>query len=148
MTWLADKLRERIQILQPTQTENANGGFDQEYDTLLTIWAGLKTESFVGRGLENIRGEQINANVTHNFIVRRSAVNSLGKTFSTAFDTNYDNIADLGLIKSEFYILLQRGSTVKGRLFRIRSANDHNERREYITIGAEELEEHGTGYPA
>ena len=147
MTWILPQLDKRVQIGMPTQTPNDDGGFDFAFDTLLTVWMGLKTSRFAGRGAEYIRGEQINENVTHKFMCRRSAVETLGRSFSKGFSEGFDSIEDLALLKSDYFLFLQQGSTVKGRLFRIHGVSDNKEEREYLNIGAEELEERGTGWP-
>ncbi len=147
MTWLASKLDKRVQIGKPTQIPNDEGGFDFGFDTLLTVSMGAKPVTFKGAGGRYIRGEQINENVTHKFIARRIAVASLGKAFTKAFSTGFDSIEDLSLLKSDYYLFLQRGSTVKGRLFRIHEVVNKNERDEYLEISGEEIEERGTGFP-
>ena len=75
-------------------------------------------------------------------------VESLGKSFTKGFSSGFDSIEDLAPLKSQYYLFLQRGSTSKGRLFRIHGIMDANERREYLKIDAEEIEERGTGYPS
>lgn len=144
MTWLAPKLTQRVQVGKPTQTPNTDGGFDFAFDTLLTIWSGLKP---VTPG-QYIRGEQIGEGVTHEFKIRRSAVASLGRVFGKGFDGGFDSIADLAPLKRDYFLFMQRGSMVKGRLFRIKDVKDNDERREYLRVRAEEIEERGSGYPA
>jgi hypothetical protein len=129
---------------KPTQTPNDDGGFDFGFDVLLPVWMGLKP---VTPG-QYIRGEQIGEGVTHVFTVRRIAVASLGRDFGRGFAPGFDSIEDLNVLKSDYYLFLQRGSTVKGRLFRIKSVTDNDERREYLRIQAMEEEERGTGFPA
>lgn len=145
MAWLANRLRERVQIRQPVQTENATtGGFDRSYTTLLTIWAELipiKESAYR-------RQEQIKFEETHELTCRRVAVETLGFSYSKGFSTGFDSIYDFAVLKSSFYVFVQRGSTVKGRLFRIRDVKDVKERREYLEIRLEEIEEAGTGSTA
>lgn len=142
--FLASRLKERIQIRKINSiTPNDEGGFNRSYSTLLTIWAGFRPLS--GR-TKYIRGEQTEFFSTHEFTIRRSAVGNLGKAFSSAFDTNFDCIADLNPLKSDYFIFVQRGSTVKGRLFRINDIEDVNERKEYLIVLAEEIEEVGSGF--
>ena len=147
MTWILPDLKYRVQIGMPIQTANDDGGFDFSFNVLLTVWMGLKPSRFAGRGAEYIRGEQINENVTHKFKCRRSSVEVLGKSFSKGFSEGFDSIEDLALLKSDYFLFLQQGSTVKGRLFRIHGVSDNKEEREYLKIGAEEIEERGTGWP-
>lgn len=144
MTWLVPKLRERVQVGKPTQTPNSDGGFDFDFDTLLTIWAGLKP---VTPG-QYIRGEQIGEGITHEFTIRRMAVASLGRTFGRGFSSGFDSIEDLAPLKRDYFLFMQRGSTVKGRLFRIKDVKDNDERREYLRVQAGEIEERGSGDPA
>lgn len=146
MTWLAPQLDKRIEIRQPIQTPNDEAGMDRSYLTLTTIWAGIKPVSMSAAQAAYIRGEQISEVETHEFIVRRSAVSSLGRDFSTAFSDDFDSIEDLSPLKSNWFIFLRKGSTTRGRLFKIHRVLDKNERGEYLVIRVEEIEEHGTGY--
>lgn len=144
MTWLASDLTERIQIRQAVDTPNDDGGYDRSYTTLLTVWSGIKSLSFKSR---YFRGEQVEYTATHEFKIRRIAIATLGTTFSSGFGSDFDSIKDLNPLKSDYFIFVQRGSTIKGRLFRIHEVIDKDERREYLRIYAEEIEEVGTGYP-
>lgn len=144
MSWLVPLLRKRIQIGQPTQTANTDGGFDFGFNTLLTVWAGFKP---LTPG-QYIRGEQIGEGITGEFAIRRIAVASLGRDFAKGFGGGFDSIEDLVPLKSDYYIFLQQGSTVKGRLFRIKNVKDNDERGEYLRVQTEEIEERGTGFPA
>ncbi len=146
MTWLVPQLKERVQIGKPDQSPNDDGGFDFSFDVVSTIWMGFLPSTFQGRGSSYVRGEQINESVTHILKARRNSVESLGRGFTSGFSNGFDSIADLGLLKSEYFLFVQRGSTVKGRLFRIHDVTDNKEQREYLNISAEEIEERGTGY--
>jgi len=148
MTWLAPKLNTRIQIGTPTQEPNDAGGFDFGFDVILKIWSEFKPLS-IGSFIRSrpIRGEQSDVTETHKFKVRRTAVACLGRQFTTAFDDSFDSIADLNPLKTDYYIFVQKGSAVKGRLFRIHGVVDNLEQMEYLNITAEEIEERGTGYP-
>lgn len=146
MSFLASKLRHRIQIQKAVQTENDDGGFDQTYETLATVWAGIQPLKGIREYVSIIRGESL-ANVeTHEFIVRHSAVWNLGKQFSKAFSSDFDSIADLEPFKSDMFIFVQQGSTYKGRLFQIVNIKLDEERKEYIKFRALQIEEQGTGY--
>lgn len=145
--WLVPRLKERIQVIKPTQDSNASGGFDRGYDTLLTVWGELKPLTYRASVAEYIRGVQTNENVTHKIAIRRSSLSSIGKTFSSAFSIAFESIADINLLKSDYYLFVQKDSTVKGRLFRVRNITDVKERGYYYSIMAEEIEEQGTGYP-
>lgn len=149
MTWLADKLRYRIQIRKPVQTPNDAGGFDRLYETLLTIWAGFKPTKFGSSFSQAMyaQGQQIRQNITHEFLVRRSSVQNLGKAFGDGFGSGFNSIADLIPLKSDLFIFLQKGSTVKGRSFKIHRVQDNDEKREFIKLFCEEIEEQGTGFP-
>ena len=163
MTWLAAELDQKVQILAPTQKPNDDGGFDLNFGVpagaafaydevdrlapLTTVWMGLKPVSFQGHGGKYIGGEQVNEAITHIFKCRSSSVASLGKEFSTGFNINFKFMSDLMPLKSDYFLLVQRGSTVKGRLFRVHNITDNKEQREYLKIQAEEIEERGTGFP-
>ena len=148
MSWLAYKLKHRIQIQKVTQTENATtGGFDRTYETLLTIWAGMKETSNYSQYVSYVRGGEVEDKVaTHEFIVRYAAIKNLGKTFTSAFSSAFDSIEDLNPLKSDVFIFLQNGSIVKGRLFRIVDAFRDDDRKEFFKFRVKEIEEKGTGY--
>jgi len=144
MTLLRHKLRERVQVRTPVQSPNDDGGFDRSYTTMATIWAGFKA---VKKGFY-VRGVQVEEAATHEFLMRRTAIDTLGggysQGFSSGFSTGYH---DLSHIKSNCFLFVQRGSTTKGRLFRIHEFEDAKERREYYKIRAEEIEEVSPNYP-
>ena len=162
MSWICANLRERVQVLIPEQNPNDNGSLDLEFgqpmgdsfefgqfDKLApvkTIWAGLKPISFQGRGAQYVRGEQINENVTHAFKIRKSSLDDLGKEFGLGFSSAFKYMADLIGLKSNYFLFVERGSSSKGRLFRVHDVVDHREDREYYNIGAEEIETKGDGY--
>ena len=154
MSWLAPELREQVQILIPRQDPNdENGSLDllmgddlESLSPLKTLWMGFAPVSFQGRGSQYIRGEQINENVTHRFKVRSIEVADLGKEFGLAFSSSFKYMSNLMGLKSNYYLFVQRGSTSKGRLFRIHDIVDDKENREYLKVGAEEIEERGTGF--
>ena len=164
MSWIAPKLVNRIQILKPSQEPNEAGGFDFGFGfpfgegfggsgfdylaPLTTVWMGMNPVGYKGTGQKYIGGKQVNETVTHEFIVRHLAVANLGKEFGGAFDIEFKSMPDLGPLKSDYYLFLQNGSTVKGRLFRVDSIVNVAEAKEYLSIAAEEIEERGTGYPA
>jgi len=163
MSWIAADLKERVQILIPNQRPNEeNGSLDLlfgnamgegfafgPFDNLVpvkTIWAGFKPITFRGAGAQYNGGEQINEAITHSFKVRRVAVDELGKEFGLAFSSAFKFMPDLMGLKSDYFLFVERSSTVKGRLFRIHNITDHKENREYLNISAEEIEEKGTGF--
>jgi len=147
MSWLTPQLSKRVQIGNPTQTPNDDGGADFSFDVLMTIWMGIKPVSYVGRGAKYIRGEQVNEAITHEFKCRSIAVASLGREFGAGFGEGFRFMPGLMALKSDYFLFLQSGSTVKGRLFKIHSVTDQKEQREYLNISAEEIEERGTGWP-
>jgi head-tail adaptor len=150
MTWLANKLNKRVVVQRPTQTANDFGGATRGYEDLLTIWASVLP---VDQGL-HIQGSQaVIANVempsggmTHEIKVRRLDVQNLGAEFSSAFDGSFASMSDLIPLKGDYFIFMRQGSSVKGRRFRVGRVADDGERREFLRILAEELEEAGTGY--
>ena len=150
MSWLAPKLKHRIQIRKAVFPENdTTGGFDRSYETLLTIWAGIRETSDYGRYISSIRGETVDDKlVTHEFIVRYIAVKNLGKAFNSGFASGFDSIEDLNPLKSDHFIFLQNGSAVKGRLFRIVEMKRDDDRKEWFKIRCKEIEEQGTGAPS
>lgn len=149
MTWLTSKLKDRIQIRKGIQTADDGGGFDRTYETLLTIWASvLPSSQFRLNSASYTRGSQTEwDNLTHIVIVRKIAVAALGTGFSSAFGDGFNTIADLRPLKSEYFIFVERGSTTKGTLLRIRNIVDNDERKEFLNLKCEEIEEQGTGFP-
>lgn len=144
MTFLAKKLKRRIQILQAIDSENEFGGFTRSYDLITTIWCSVKPLS---EYIQAIRGTNQNEKITHEFLVRLSAINILGKEFGKGFSTDFGSIADSNPVKSDYYLMLEEGSNIKGNLFRIRGTSKDEMNREFLKITAEMIEEKGTGYP-
>ena len=149
MSWQVPKLKHRIQIRKTTQAPNEDtGGFDRGYETLLTVWAGMKEASSYTKYVSYIRGGKTDEKlVTHDFFVRYVAVKNLGKAFTSAFSSGFDSIEDLNPLKSDYFIFLQNSSTVKGRLFQIVDAMRDDDRKEWFKFRTKEIEEHGTGAP-
>lgn len=148
MTFLVPKLRKRVQVRIPVDTPNDSGGYDRTYTTVDTVWAGFKPKNQT-RYIRGSQTETLKANTqnlaTHEFTLRRVAVDTLGRQFGKGFGPGFDSIADLNPLKSEFFFFVQ-DTTVKGRLFRIINIMDHNERKEFLIVRAEEIEEQGIGY--
>jgi len=144
MTRLAKELKHRIQIKKATQDDNGDGGFDRDYTTLLTIWAGYKSIKYSSYVREsNVDGE---GEVTGIFKIRRCAVITLGTAFTTGYSTGFNSIRNLNPLTSEYFIFMRCGSSTKGRLFRISGVQDDEERREFYRVKAIEIEERGTGF--
>ena len=144
MSWLVPKLRYRIHIQKPVQSANSDGGFDREYETITTIYAGMNIIPEYGT---YIRGQSIDDKIfTHEFIVRYSAIKNIGKGFSSGFANGFDSLEDLNPLKSDYFIFLKDGSNVKGRLFQIINIQRDDERKEWFKFKVKEIEERGTGY--
>ena len=144
MAFLAKDLRHRIEIQKATEIPNDFGMIDMTYETLITCWAGLEQES---EYVKAIRGMSTTEGDTHQFTIRKVAVEELGKAFSTGFSTAFDIIADINMLKGDFFIFLQEGSSTKGRKFRVNSIRIDNNHSEWVMIQTEELFEEGTGAP-
>jgi len=144
---LAYLLKHRIQICKGVQTPNSSGGYDQTYETLSTIWAAITKAKNIGQFAKYIRGEAITDKIpTHEFKVRWVAVQNFGREYLSAFSTAFDSIADLMPLKSDYFIFLESGSNVKGRLFKIMELSRDENNKEYIDIKAMEIEEKGSGW--
>jgi hypothetical protein len=154
MTWLAPKLKERVEIQKAVQTPSDDtGGYDRTYQTLLTIWAGFepvnKPDSTSDTGTSRyIRSQQTQTLSTHKFLIRKVAVRTLNTEFSAAFNEDFDIIYDFSNLKSEYFIFVKKSSSTKGRLFRINTIINVQENDEYFQLRTEQIEEKGTGYPA
>lgn len=69
MTFIAPcsgELRHSIALQARTQTPNAGGGFDDDYNTVGTARAKIKT-LFGGRLIDGVQDQE---RVTHNFVIR------------------------------------------------------------------------------
>lgn len=147
MSKLANKLKHRIQIRRAIQTPNDAGGYDRTYETLTTIWSEMIDTNYISQQAKYIRGETLSDKVpTCYFKVRKVAVQNLGKEMASAFSTDFKAIADLMPLKSDYFIFLEQGSTVKGRLFQIMDIIRDERNKEWIKFSAMEIEEHGTGW--
>jgi head-tail adaptor len=147
MTWMAKKLGKRLQIQTASQTPASSGALELSYTTLKTVWAAVKP---ITRNTyaQQVRGVNTSDEIdTHVFTVRSSALYNLGREFGRAFATGFDNIDDLNMIKSNYFLFLESGSSVKGRRFRIKGMQIDEARGEYIQIYSQEIEEEGTGWP-
>jgi len=148
MSRLLHKLRDRIQVRRTIDDSNDIGGYDRSYETVLTVWGNYKSLA-TERALpaEFIRGVNVGA-PSHIVTIRRVAVESLGKEYSTGFSDGFNTFSDLNIMKSEYFLFIQRGSTTRGQLFRISGYEDVDSRREYLRLKVIEIEEQGTGYQA
>lgn len=163
MTWLAPKLRDRIEIRGAIQTPDSAGGFNQTYQTYATVWAGVRT---ISQG-QYLRGRQVGEGDTHVVTIRKTAVSIFGRGFSEGFDLAQFKMADLNPMKTEFFLFVQKtppalggfdqgfsfgfdrytGISEKGKLLRVIRIVEKDERGEYLDVHAKEVEEHGTGWP-
>jgi len=141
MTYLANKLKHRVEIKKAVQTDNSAGGYDRSYETLLTIWGGVEPIKYN----PYIRGTNADDAATHKFTFRKIALSTLGREYGLGFGDGFDGIADLNTLKSEYFLFMKK-SGVKGKLFRVKHIKNDTERDEFLTAMAEEIEEHGTGY--
>lgn len=145
MAWMAPKLKHRVQIGKGTMTPDMDtGGFSFSFESLITCWAGVDKVSDYIRA---IRGVNTSGAPSHKFTIRRESVRYLGRSFSTAFDTGFDNIEDLAPVKADWFLLLESGSTIKGRRFRLVGIERDEVNKEYMRLAGEEMEEIGTGWP-
>jgi len=165
---MADKLRERVQLVYPINDPNDEGGFTTTYATLLHMWGAMKPIAWHNTYLQNVRSQQIKQSATHIFTIRRSSVtdghagtafgmafgpalgrqSDLGRIFSDDFSSSFDTVPDLAPIKADEYrLMLERNGGDYIRLFKILGVMDPNERREKLDIYIEEVEERGTGGP-
>ena len=132
MTFLADKLNRRIDILVAYQTPRSDGGFDRSYKTVISVWANFAP---VTPG-QYVRGVQVKDGVTHQFLIRKRALDQLSPK-----DSSYDvwNLKDTHFIR---YIPHELVSDL-GRIFRIISMTNHREENEYYIVDSEEIETEG-----
>ena len=163
MSWIAPALSERVQLLIPSLEPADDGGSDFVFGTptesafetdafdrlapVATVWMGMKPVNFQGSGNKYIRGKQVNEAITHEFKCRKSSVETLGREYALGFSIGFKFMANLVNLKSDYWLMVQKGSAVKGRLFRVHAPQDNKEQGEYLNITAEEVEERGVGWP-
>ena len=153
MTFLAHKLRDRFQVRRNVEAANSTtGGFDRSYETITTIWGNIKHITSQSKGIAAfsayVRGTEVSEFATHIVKIRRVAVENLGKEYATGFASGFNIDGDLNVMKDEYFLFSQRGSTTKGNLYQIMGYEDVGSRREYLRLRVREIEEQGTGYPA
>lgn len=146
---MVSELRHRFQIRDPNLSVSSDreGGLDQTYTTLLTVWGGLKSITDNSWLTAAIRGVNASGDsATHEVKLRWIAVKSLGKAFSSGYSIGYKGMPDLNPIKSRYYLFKEEGSTVKGRLFKVIGVQRDEDFKEFVKIRVKEIEEQGTGY--
>ena len=142
MTYMAPKLKARIQILQGVDTPNSSGGFDRSYTELTSCWGDVKN---ISKFIQAIRNEQVDDNYSLEVKVRKSSVDRLGIAYSSGYSSGFDSIPDINPMKSDMFCFIEAGAAYKGRLFRIVGSNLDEKNSEYVIIRLREVEEHGTG---
>ena len=142
MTVPASVNKYRIQLKKARQSPESLGGFSRDYETLLSVWAEVKSLS---HGVY-IRGVQAGTTATHEINIRRAALlDALRGAFSKAFSTGFEG-SDAYPMKSEFFIFVPRESDTKGILVRVRRIIEVGVRRENLSMLCEEMEQQGTGW--
>jgi len=171
MSWLAPRLRERIQIRKAVQSPNEEtGGFNRSYERLLTAWASIKPLAYKNSNLKYVRNVQLANDATHTFEIRWASLLTINTAFGDGFISSFDSVIDILSIKSNYFIFMEQGvndglywegpyskafstcfnvyygiEEAKGRLFRIIGAGRADERKEYVKVIATEMEEMGSG---
>jgi hypothetical protein len=92
------------------------------------------------RGVQSGLGE-----LTHEVEIRSVALADFGPAFTKAYSSAFQNMPSLRSPKAEYFIFIERGSSATGILLRIRRIMDVEERREYVNVLCEEIEEQGAG---
>lgn len=169
MSWLAPKMRNRIQIWRGVQAPNSeNYGFDKTYIKLIRLWAHLQhVRTGNVAGFHPIRGTNDEIYESHQFTVRYSSIvgkrsnafadgfgsgfnsygsKGLGRQFTEAFSTAFDSIIDMNPIKADYFVFLERENQWTGKLFRITKIITDEGHRNTVIIKCMEQEERGTGF--
>lgn len=144
MSYMAPDLSHRVQIRKALIDPNLAGGADQTYETLTTIWAGVKR---ISDYIKAIRGANNSEVDTHEFTVRTIAVQNLGRAFTKGYTTGYKG-EDIYPLKSDYFIFDQAGLTTRGRLFRITGVRLDEDWGEFVKMTGREIEETGAGFPS
>jgi head-tail adaptor len=126
MTWLSARLNRRIQFMQQTQVPVDDGGIRQTYEVIVPkVWAGMVPVS-VSAG-SYVRNVQVADAPTHKFTVRKNK--------TAGVDIHGD-----GAVKTDHFVfLLSVNAQTTGRLFRILTAMNVEEKDEYIEFLAKEM---------
>ena len=143
MTYLANQLRFRVEVQKAVQDPNSPGGYDRSYETLVTVWGGVKP---IKRG-QYLRGVQVGEMATHDFVFRKVSFINLNKAFTSGFSDGFKVFSSLNDLKTEYFLFLNKWSSTMGKRFRIKSVINNEEDDEFYKVFAEEMEERGTGYP-
>jgi head-tail adaptor len=170
MAWMANKLRNRIQLKYAVQTPESSGGLDKTYVKLLRLWAEIihmRTTSTNNMGYEAWRNVSADDVETHQFKVRYGSTISktvrafaggfddgydskytdgLSRAFSLGYSTAFNSILDMDPIKANYFVFLENGSQIKGKLFRIRRIIFDEIHKEWILINCSAVDERGTGF--
>lgn len=146
MRFLASKLKHRIQVKKAEQGLGQTR-YKREYETISTLWAFIETLNPGGTnfGNEAIRYQNVGTEDTHKITIRTSGLLSLGKSFTSAFDSGFDNIKDENELKANYYIFHQTYGTIRGRLFKINRIMRDEHYKEFVLLRCSEIEEQGTG---
>lgn len=142
-TWLAAHLNSRVQILIVVQNEATEGGFEQRYNSIKTVWSGIKPISHASqRRWSSIEGF---GTVTHEFIFRYNAINDFHKEYGSGFGSGFDTVPNITGLTESMFLFYEKVSTTRGELFRVKRGFNNEEVDEYTVVLAEKIEEFGTG---
>ena len=158
MSFIAHKLKHRIQILEVNDEPNSAGGYTRAYNQLARIWAEVKliNPNSIISGIANVRGVNISDSDSHEFVVRFSSAvgmvsgstKGLSREFDLAFSASFDSMLDTDPVKREYFIFLEdgAGNRTRGRLFKINRMQRDEVYKKFIKIKTTQMEEQGTGF--
>lgn len=142
MSFYAKDLKYRGQIKKAINTPvSGSAKLSRTYETITTIWIGLKSINYA----EFIRSQEIGDILTHEMLMRKASVELLGIGMTPGFDSGFNSIADINMLKSDYFIFIEGATANRGRLFRIKGLQLDENNREYVKIKVQEIEEKGTG---
>ncbi len=172
MSYIAEKLKHRIHIMQGYDEPNINGSFKRSYKKLLTLWSGKKQIGNYLMMIRSVNTEKYNSNSpvsTDEFVVRYDSVISkfyrtftdgfdgtsfdsqksqgMGKAFELGFDNGYKSLVDIYPIKTDYFVFLQSGNSdaYRGRLYKINRIIIDDNTKELVILQCSLMEEQGLG---
>jgi hypothetical protein len=165
MSYIASKLKYRIQIMQAIDEPKDNGSFKRSYKKIIRLWAWKKPTSQYIMAIRSVNAEKGIID-TDEFGVRYNSVvgkfyrgfakgfdsgedsyksDGLGKSFDGGFDNGQDSQVDIYPIKSDYFVFLENGNTNQGRLYKINRVIIDDDNNEFVIFRCMEIEEQGTG---
>ncbi len=99
----AGRLRHRIEVQSPTDSQGRMGSVTQTWATDATVWAGIEPIS----GRERLASDVIQADVTHRIIMRHRALTTENRLLFGARVFNIDAVLDRDERATELEVMVK-----------------------------------------